>query len=806
MKKIFTLIIFFSVPVICNAQNTIHVYSIEVPWENETINKEEDKIYSINQAINAAEAGDNIIIHEGIYREKVIVNKNNLKIQNYERDYVLVTGSEIISAWSEATGMTTGIMEADISGFDIETEYTQFFANGQSQMMARHPNNTTGKMMEPMDVQSGYALLSNVHKDEGENATGHATLEGTNLPDVDLIGGIFRGLTGKMRNYVYGKITSLSGNTVSFKAINNGVWKNSAAISTNRHKFSWGFVLHKNLIDYPGEWFVDQNKLYYLPESETPMESTRFEIQVRERVLVTNNTSGLTLKGIHFVAGNVDMQNTSNATIEACSFRYLHPFWTPTGYGQGATDRKGVYLSNSSNNLFKDTYVAHSWGNMFALKDGNNNRFENCIIKDFGWVGVFTSAIHVNKSDNTNISKCTFGDAGRFQIRIDGGDAQVNIMDCDFYGAMKIGEDAGPIEATSTGRIGSLDLKGSVIAYNKIHDVHGVPVSDGNYNKVKATAFYMEDTENYTAHHNLIYNIRGDKYTGPHDINRTGEFLYMGPRYNPMHMPINYYNNTIWNVDANISIWNIEIDNWKELGLTPPDTSGFMADGHFVNNIFMDGPKYKISYVRQIISSTGSNKGYIKLDPSPSLETKDFQDYTNHCANLNYHFNPLTNVMYESAEAASNFIDAQNGNFSLKDNSNAKASGTEIDGITSSANPDCGALEGSNRVLNAGATITQPLFMEEGVNLVPVTNFPSEKTVRLEVYPNPTSNFLIVKGLGSSKKDQIIAIYSINGTVVYKQKHTNSGSDISIDVSSLPKGMYILQVYGKASQSIEFVK
>ena len=63
---------------------------------------------------------------------------------------------------------------------------------------------------------------------------------------------------------------------------------------------------------------------------------------------------------------------------------------------------------------------------------GQNNTVENCIIEDFGAVGVFTSGVHVNQSDNTTISKCTFGEAGRFQIRIDGGDAKVDILDSDF--------------------------------------------------------------------------------------------------------------------------------------------------------------------------------------------------------------------------------------------------------------------------------------------------------------------------------------------------------------------------------------
>ena len=172
-------------------------------------------------------------------------------------DYVLVSGASIVKNWTKSAGMTEGVMEADISGLTIETPFTQLFANGETQMMARHPNNVSGKMMDPMDINNGYALLSNVRKDAGASATGYITLEGTTVPDVDLTGGIARGLTGKMAEYVFGTITANSGNSVSFTPLNNGDWKSDAAITSTKHKFSWGFVMHKNLIDYPGEWFAD---------------------------------------------------------------------------------------------------------------------------------------------------------------------------------------------------------------------------------------------------------------------------------------------------------------------------------------------------------------------------------------------------------------------------------------------------------------------------------------------------------------------------------------------------------------------
>ncbi|WP_282134029.1 T9SS type A sorting domain-containing protein [Seonamhaeicola maritimus] len=713
----------FSIPELY-AQIEIHVYSSEIPWVQGSISEDPSKTYSINEAIGLASSGDVIVIHEGIYRERILVNKNNLTIKNFNNEYVLVTGAEVVSGnWTDAPGMTSGVKVIDISGLNIETDYSQLFSNGRIQKLGRHPNREIDQMMEVIHPNNdgGYAPVINGEKPVGIQATGQITFDETTLPSVDLTGGIIRAMTGKMRNYVYGDIVSNSGNTVSFKAIHNNTdWYKEGAIPSTRYKFGWGFVLHKNLVDTPGEFFIEGNNLYYFPQEGENLEASRIELQTRERVLVLNNSDGINISGINFVAGNVDAQSTNSATIDESSFRYLHPFWTPNGYGQGNTDRKGMYFENSSNNTIKNTYIGHSWGNIVALKFGQNNTFENCIIEDFGWVGVFTSGIHVNRADNTKISKCTFGEACRFQIRIDGGDAKVDILDSDFYAAMKLGEDAGPLEGTSTGRIGSIDLKGSTIAYNKVHDVTGLPVSDGNYNKAKIVAFYMEDIENYTAHHNLIYNFKADNYTGSVDIQEVGEFLYLGPRYNRMQNPVNYYNNTVWNYDEFCSIWNIEIDNWEELGLAEEDASGSMEDGHFANNVFMNESIYRLSYVRQILSPTGGNQGWVSLNPSPSLQTTDWDEYTSHCANYGYQFNPENNILLDFGDQGSNFADVANGDFTLLNGSTAKNAGVEIPGITSSATPDCGALEGGDRVLNAGSTVILPEFLEQKISIADV--------------------------------------------------------------------------------------
>lgn len=796
--RLFTLLLAsLTISLSVNAQTSYHVYSTEIPWISESVNQENGKIYSIKQAITNASDGDSIIIHEGIYRERIDVTKNNLKFASYQDDYVLVTGSDLVSGWSAANGMEAGVMQANISGLSIETPYSQLFTDGAMQQMARFPNNTTGKMMEPMDPNSGYGLLDRIWKDQGVGADCYASFKDATLPSVDLDGGVFRAIVGKNRHYAVGNITAKARTSFTFTATNNSQWKEEASIADTYHKFGYGVIFHKNLIDAPGEWFVEGSTLYYMPTGNN-VNTERVELQAREYVLTINNKDGTSIHGINFSAGLVRIEDADNSSITDCSFRYLSPFFKPNGYGMNESGAKGFYVENCNNTLIENCYLAHNWGSMITLRDCNSSTIENCVIKDFGWVAIFTAAVYLRESDETTISKCTMAEGARFHIRIDGLGGKVDMTDCDLYDAMKMGEDAGPVEVTSTGRIGALNLEGSTFAYNKVRDCYGIPVSAGGYLRQKITAFYMEDAENYTAHHNLVYNFMADNYSGEFedDLEKHGEFLYLGPRYNPMYHPVNYYNNTVWEVNQIMGVWNIEIDNWKELGLEAPDTSGCMKDGHFANNIIVDGPEYKMSYVRQVLTATGGNAGWVSLDPSPSYYSSDFASYATKAEPLGYEFNPENNVFFPNTLGNRYFVDAQNGDFRLQAATPGIGAGIPIEGITSSDTPDCGAFEGSDRVMYAGAELKTPNFKED--NSYP-TAISTLQTIEFKVYPNPTDHQVTVQLDIVSLAE--LSLFNLSGVCVATRSFL--GQQESIDVSQLPEGMYMLKIRTEAGEAVK---
>jgi hypothetical protein len=70
---------------------------------------------------------------------------------------------------------------------------------------------------------------------------------------------------------------------------------------------------------------------------------------------------------------------------------------------------------------------------------------------------------------------------------------------------------------------------------------------------------------------------------------------------------------------------------------------------------------------------------------------------------------------------------------------------------------------------------------------------------RITFFPNPTSDFLYIE-TQLPEEPSLMAITDITGRVVYQSTFSNK-----IDVSHLPKGMYVLSVFSNARQYISKV-
>ncbi len=590
---------------------------------------------TISKAANIVSPGDECVIREGTYREHVVIQDDNVTFRRYRNERVVVTGSDLVSDWTQHSGE---IYKAPLTW--AGHEFTQVFFNGTHQQIARYPDNLTGEMMRVAE-DSGY-MPCTTYNDTGPSRQ-------VTFPDMDSFpenhwqGGLYRGITGRIRSNTMGDIISSSGKDLVCTPLTNE-WVNG---NTEWYMGggAMGYILHLNALSREGEWWHEDGFLYYWQPGGGKPDNDSVEAHVRKNAFSITGRTGVVLSGIDVKAATVELDNSNSCRLENCSFEYLLPYIKTSGYSSNYGSVGGVYI-DGDNNVVESCYFSKSWGHLLYINSGNGNKVLNSVFIDNGWYSIFSSCIHNRAAADTVIEYCTLGSTGRFHIRSDANE-RITIRYNDFFDCMKMGQDAGSIETVGK------DLKGSEIAYNTLHDSSTLRLYNSGRNKQYVVAFYIEDTSNYTAHHNLAWNYNNDNVF---DSIPDGSFSYLGPR-DTTQSGIRYYNNIGWNCDFRIRVWN-------------RNNEGNISTEHW-NNIF----------------DTAMDDVFGGLEGG-----FDFQK----------------SAMIAPGDAGSNFVDAAGGNFELLPTSTAINAGREIPGITEGhvgAAPDAGAIEEGGFMWRTGASL-----------------------------------------------------------------------------------------------------
>ncbi|MDF7824180.1 DUF5010 C-terminal domain-containing protein [Pontiellaceae bacterium B12227] len=593
---------------------------------------------TITQAAAAMSPGDTCIIHAGTYRERVVVQDNNVTFRRYGNDKVTVSGADLLTGWTLHSG---NIYKAPLSWSGHE--FTQVFYQGDHQQIARHPDNITGNMLSIED-DSGYMACETFNDTGATRQVAFPSMAA--VPTNFWAGGIYRGITGRIRSNTMGDIISSSGTDLVCTPLSNE-WKDDAKNG------EWymggdakGYILHLNALSREGEWWHEGGFLHFWQPGGGMPDDISVEAQVREEAFSIANRTGVVLDGIDIIGATMTVDNSDYCRFENCSFEYVQPYIKPSGYSSSYGSIGGVYM-NGDSNVVDACYFDGSWGHLLYLEGGTGNEIRNSVLKNNGWYSIFSSCVHINGAADTLIEYCTFGSTGRFHVRMDT-NAKNTIRYCDFSDCMNMGQDAGSIQ--SVGK----NLNDSEFAYNSIHDSDTIEVINTG-GKQFVVAFYIEDTSDYTAHHNVVWNFNNDDIPGSIP---DGSFSYLGPR-DTTQSGIRYYNNTVWDCDYRIRIWN-------RYGL------GSINTEHW-NNIF--------------------DSSMADVFGTPSLEPGfDFRN----------------NVSLDPANEGSWFENAPAGDFQPLPASGAMDAGLVIagitDGFTGSA-PDAGAIEENTFMWRTGASI-----------------------------------------------------------------------------------------------------
>ncbi|MEM6332443.1 MAG: hypothetical protein AAF823_03790 [Planctomycetota bacterium] len=641
---------------------------------------------TIGEATAAADqAGDIVNIKPGTYRETVTFahsgNANDpitfRQAPGTSGDVVVSGLDEINSGWSVYSDPSRNIFQRTINPtWDWDSGQNQIFIDGKAMTWARWPNIT-----DVTDVnQPNWAFADNLtYADSG--STRNITITEGSIPGSSFSAwgeGFVHISPGDGWVHQTGEITS---------ATNDGAGKR---ISFDVEKFSSGNVYRPETgdrfylvgafraLDAPGEWFIQDNgggshTLYLRGDNNQNLGSGSIDVEFKARDTAINfaGRSHIVLQGIDVLGARVITGNDSrNLVIDSMEAKYIEHYDLIDDSGItnpfSFKTSSGIRLSGE-NHVLRDSTIQFSAVNGITV-EGKGHKVLHNSISEVNYVGVNGAGIRIGYGSGGGIDQSTLTrheigfnkvfNTGRSGITgaIQGGSIHHN----EIHNVLMQSRDGGGIY------INNVRGNGSVIAYNKIHDVFNYDNVTGGgsspSDKENTTAglssdavgIYLDNTpttaSDFVVHHNTVWNV--------------GEALRLNASaFTNVNNKV--YNNTLVGVGKAVASW-VGTDGSFSTSLAGTDFINnilvgeiFGTDAYdqvdFFNNVYTDATT---------INSLQSGQGNVKVSRS----------------SLNF-LNDTSNA---------------NADFRLGSGSTARDAGQFINAYTQGANgtPDAGSLEG----------------------------------------------------------------------------------------------------------------
>ncbi len=452
---------------------------------------------SIAKASSVMVAGDDCWIATGTYRETILPAVDDVSYRALEGHQVVVSGFEEVEGWSLHSG---SIYVADISS-QLGDE-NQVFVGDKMMQLARWPNKTNDDLFDLEMVKSTSGTTTWVRHPD--------------IPDQDWANGGSILYLGKSRWTSWRvALTGSAAGKVDFAEISDS-WDFAGS-----HSPAGGgeFYLMNTLaaLDSVGEWYIDRNtnRLYlWSPGGGDPS----FEnVQVRQRTILADlsGRAGVTVRGIEFFGGGIDLQNAQDCVVRNC--RVLYGNHTIATGSAAVIPQASIALDNNSvaNTVYKNEVL---WGaGSGVVVKGLENMVDNNIIGNFDYLGCYASPVEMRGSNY--ITRNEIFNAGRDCVRGGGNGSDLGYN--NIHHANLINDDCGGVYMCCG------DYTGTRIHHNWIHDIES---RNNNFNSYKATGVYLDNsTIGVTVDHNVFWNLEWSCI----QINWQGENLEL-------------HNNTLW--------------------------------------------------------------------------------------------------------------------------------------------------------------------------------------------------------------------------------------------------------------------
>jgi hypothetical protein len=321
---------------------------------------------TIQYSIDAMSVGDILIVANGVYTEKIKL-KSGITIRAKNPRKAVLTGCERLTNFVQHSG---NIYKTQVSG-DVH----RVFFNKEPMEWAKWPNN---KWSENWVFDKKWKRVSSA-------GPGYLNSDFSGIQNLNLTGA-YCFIRYQKGNSCYSRtIKSYNGTRLDWDDTNFYTKTYSGEDGTVGNPNNTKFFLAGDidLLDAPGEWFVENNTLYLIPPSgENPDNEIVFAqkniLTIEEGLKVSN----ITFDGVDFFAGSVRLNNLENTNIsfKNVNFSYIGGDKLFVDRVQGEANDKPIEV-DGTNISFEDCLFAGAQ-NTALLLDGSNITIRNCVFME----------------------------------------------------------------------------------------------------------------------------------------------------------------------------------------------------------------------------------------------------------------------------------------------------------------------------------------------------------------------------------------------------------------------------------------
>jgi hypothetical protein len=344
---------------------------------------------TITEALNAANSGDTIIIHEGIYRETCVVQDDNLTIVAAEGEHVVISGMDPVSNWQPDGA---NVFYSDIT-LDPGLEFPMVFVDNHRYKPAAYPDYANDVTRYDHWGQNGITLTAT-------SATNYETTVDfdTGKPDNHWAGGILLSITGKSWQVNDNEILSSTATTLEGDRLQDREFSGHGGVPSNSGPGRGIIIFHRNALDNEGEFHYDRNTsrvyVWYSGPESVPQ---NVEVRTRELGMDFNGHADIKVRGITFYGAEVDMSYTDNCELTDCAILYGTSFYTNARNEQF---NYSLNLREAKDALVSNNYIAFGWAPAIGMRADEWGRgmdviISENVIENTGWLAPTQGAIYL---------------------------------------------------------------------------------------------------------------------------------------------------------------------------------------------------------------------------------------------------------------------------------------------------------------------------------------------------------------------------------------------------------------------------